>query len=115
MKQEFLTYLLGEGSGGQFLAAIVYGFVGAFLSLLLGTTKRDPLSDRSPEAFSWAFLWSDNSKRVYRSVLFILLTIRFSRELLGSEITMYLALLIGLGVDQLAERWKNKVRQNEAA
>lgn len=100
-KKEFLNYLLGEGSIAQLAAAIIFAVVGAFLCILLSTTKRDPLSNGSPVAFSWKYLWSDNQKKIYATIILIPLSLRFSRELFGSELTMYFALGIGVICDQL--------------
>ena len=105
---EFLTELLGEGSKGKFAAAVVMALIGALLSLLLHTTTRNPLSANTPTKFSWSFLWSDNTRRVAATIVLILICIRFSREFIGAEITMWLALLIGFGNDKLAQMLKAK-------
>ncbi len=108
MNQELLELLIGPGSTARLVGALIYAFLGAFLMLLLSTTKRDVNSNRTPEQFSWRFLFSDNTKRIISTIILIFLFIRFSRELLGADITMYVAVLIGLGSDKLAEFIKNK-------
>lgn len=106
--QELLTHLIGPGSIALLIGALIYAYIGAFIMLLLTTTKRDPLSDRTPFCFSWRFLWSDNTKRLIATIILIFIAIRFSRELIGADITMWAAVLIGLGCDKLAEIIKSK-------
>lgn len=107
MKQSFLENLLGPGDPGMFLAAVVYAVVGIIISLLHDSAKRDQTKYNTPDNFSWGYLLLDNVKRITLSVLLVLVTLRFSREILGADMTMYLALLIGIGFDKLAERWKS--------
>lgn len=107
MKQSFLENLLGPGDPGMFMAAVVYALVGIVISLLHDSARRDQNNLSTPDNFSWGFLILDNLKRILLSLLLVLVTLRFSREILGADLTMYLALLIGIGFDKLAEKWKS--------
>lgn len=107
MKQTFLEQLMGPGDPGTFLAAIVFALVGVIISLLYSSSKRDTAKD-SATNFSWSYLLLDNIRRVVLSILLILVTLRFSREILGADLTMYLALLVGIGFDRLGAILRDK-------
>lgn len=102
MKQEILNELLGSVAFVPFLIALFYAFVGAAVSLLIASNARDVHSEGSPTQFSYRYLIRDNWKKIVLSVLLIFISIRFSQELLGQQVTMYLAFVIGLSVDRLA-------------
>jgi hypothetical protein len=106
-KQEFWLHLMGPGSIAQFFAAIIFALVGAAFTLLAGTVNRDPASPRSPVKFSIGFLLSDNSRRIAASIIAVLLALRFSREIFGSELTMYFAVGIGMTCDIIVIVFKN--------
>lgn len=108
MKQSFLENLLGPGDPGMFLAAMVYALVGVIISLLYDSAKRDQNKLSTPNDFSWGYMLIDNLKRIALSVLLVVVSLRFSREILGADLTMYLALLIGIGFDRLGLLLKNK-------
>lgn len=108
MKKTFLENLFGPGDPGMFLAALVYAMVGVTISLLYDSSKRDQNKVSTPNDFSWGYLLIDNIKRIVLSVLLVVVSLRFSRELLGADLTMYLALLIGIGFDRLGLLLKNK-------
>lgn len=57
--EEFMSYILGGMTVAKFAAAFTFALVGVFLSLLIGTTKRDVNSVRTPFHFSWSFFWND--------------------------------------------------------
>jgi len=107
-RQEFWGALNPE----VLLAAFAMALIGIFISLLISTTKRDPLSPRTPREFSWNFFWNDNVKRILKSialtVLVLFVTIRFSQELMGQKLTMFYAFSLGLGLDKVIERLKRK-------
>ena len=108
---EFMEYVLGGMTLGKFGAAFFFSLLGVFLSLLLSTTKRDPLSERTPTKFNWKFLWSDNAIRLYKStittLIVIFLSIRFAKEHVGEEASMIYSLSIGLGIDKAIEKLKS--------
>ncbi|MBC9913194.1 hypothetical protein [Chitinophaga varians] len=102
MKQELIQQLLGGIELIPFTVAVFYAFVGAILNLLLHANKRDVNAPGSPANFSWKFLIRDNCSRILTGALLILICVRFSQELLGQQLTMYLAFVIGFSIDRLA-------------
>lgn len=91
---------------GVLFAGFLFAIIGVALNALLKTTKRDPLSERTPTEFSWNFFWNDNVKRLLKSaattIIVIFLSIRFFKELTGagSEVLMLYSFGIGFGIDK---------------
>lgn len=108
MKKEILDHILGPGDPSYFIAAVFYAAVGIVVSLLFSSTKRDQSKPETPNTFSWYYLLWDNAKRIVLSVLLVLITLRFSREFIGADLTMFTALLVGLGWDRLSSYIKDK-------
>lgn len=106
--KEFLQLVLGTQDWPMYFAEWFFALIGVLLSLLLATTKRNPNSPTSPVHFSWTYMIADNAKRVLTSLILIFLFLRFSNELLGINISLFLALGIGLGLDKLAGYLKSK-------
>jgi hypothetical protein len=108
MKQAILNQLLGPGEPSFFIAGFIFAMVGVLISLLISSSKRDISNPNTPNNFSWSYLIIDNGKRILLALLLILITLRFSNELIGANLTMWGALLIGLGWDRLAAYLKDK-------
>lgn len=110
--QEIISYLIGDLGVAKFVAAFIFAIIGVILSLLWSTTQRDPASYKSPVHFSWNFFWSDNTKRILRSIFSTILTvfvsIRFVKDLLGIEFSMATCFLIGLFLDRIVVLIKKK-------
>ena len=102
MKQEILNELLGGIAIIPFVVDVFYDFIGAALNLLMHSNERDVDSSRTPKDYSYLFLLKDNWKRLVVGVILILIVIRFSQEMIGQQLTMYLAFIIGFSVDRLA-------------
>jgi hypothetical protein len=98
--------------GSEDLKLILVGFfylnVGILLASLVGTTTREPNSERTPFRFSWRFFVSDNWLRWAKSVIFGTVALRFSQEILGSAPTSYIALMVGFSIDGVVMLLKNK-------
>lgn len=101
MKKDILIHILGPGDPAFFIAAIIFACFGIILSLLIDAAKRDYSNPSTPDQFSWKFMLKDNLIRLIRNALIVFVSIRFSREIIGAEITMYLSFLIGLGLDKV--------------
>jgi len=84
-----------------FCAALFYALIGMVVMLLITSNKRDVNSDRTPVHYSYLFLIKDNAIRILTTVLFIMVFIRFSQELLGKTITSWLGFALGLISDRL--------------
>ena len=100
--KEFESIILGNASIAEFSAAMFFALLTAFALLMFRTTKRDVSSTRTPEHFSWSFLWSDNFRRNIGTIIFVFLTIRISQYWVKPEWAVYGAIIIGLISDQLA-------------
>lgn len=100
MKQ-FWQHVIGPTEPGLFAACIFFAAVGVFLVLLLGTTLRKKDSPDSPITFSWSYLWSDNARRIYASVIAVLVTLRFMPELFSMELKPWTALCVGMAWDTI--------------
>lgn len=98
----------GTSNLQYFFAAYFFALVGVGISLLLQTNNRDVSSKNTPVAFSYRFLIADNWKRIVLSVLLIYVTLRFTQEITGQELTMFWALVIGLGLDKIAQLLKDR-------
>jgi len=104
----FLNYLLGPTSPALFAACVFFAAIGIFFVLLLGTQLRKPDSPYSPVKFSWSYLWSDNARRIYASVIAVLISLRFYPEIFGKDITPLLAFGVGTAWDGIALFIKQK-------
>lgn len=94
--------LIFSTSDWRFLiAGFFYLNVGIFLASVINTTRREPNSERTPFRFSWKFFGQDNWKRWLKSIVFGLLAMRFSQEILNQNLTVYLALTIGVSIDAI--------------
>lgn len=107
MKQ-FLQYVLGTSDIPMYAALWFFACLGILLSLLIGAVKRKPDSPHTPFSFSWKFLWSDNFRRILATATLVFITFRFTEQLIGTQISLWAAFLIGLGHDQLAAIAKKK-------
>lgn len=101
-------HLLGGIDPGFFGACVFYAGMGILLVLLLGTTLRQTTSEKSPQEFSWKYLWNDNTRRILASALATLVTLRFMTELTGWELTMWKSFVVGTGWDGIALFVKQK-------
>ena len=102
-----LESLLGTTDVSSFAAAYLFGLIGAFLSLRFQAVKRDKKSEATPEHFSTWFLLSDNALRILTSMLLVFIGIRFAKELLGMDGTVYSSLVIGFGIDKISQALKD--------
>lgn len=109
--EKAISLIIGEGDRTLFFVALLYAYVSAFLSVLMETTKREVTSLNTPYKFSYKFLFSDNSKRLVRSVILIFFAVRFSNEFFGQQLTVWLAVGIGFGFDKLSELIKTILRK----
>ena len=110
--QSFIEQIFGTTDLLQVFVGWLFGMVGVLVSLLLHTTQRDPASQRTPESFSWKFLFKDNYRRLTTSVLLVFLCLRFSSYLglPNREDVALMGFITGLGLDKIVEvfRAKNK-------
>jgi hypothetical protein len=101
-----ISLLLGDGGIEQFIVAMFYAYVGALLLVLISSNKKN--SRKEPFKFTWKNLWCDHTKRIIANLIAIFIAIRFSRDILGADITMYMAFAIGLGIDGIIQLIQRK-------
>ena len=107
----FWTEILGKDNDPNILAAaFVFALIGIFITLLLGTTTRQVLSENSPMHFSWSYLLSDNFKRIVATLLMVVISLRFVHDLFGFELSSWHGFVIGSGWDGLAFIIKQKTK-----
>jgi len=94
-------YILGDVEPTLFIAACFFAAIGIFIVLLMGTRLRDPNSIASPEGFSWRYLFNDNAKRIYASVLCVLVALRFLPETFGIQLSPWMGFVVGTCFDGL--------------
>lgn len=97
----FWKNVLGPTDPALFAACVFFAVIGIVFVLLLGTRLRDKGSPYSPEAFSWSYLISDNMRRIYASVIAVLITLRFMTELTGWELSVWKAFIVGTAWDSI--------------
>jgi len=111
--KEFQQLILGNVSAAYYLAAFVFAFLGILASLLVHSKKRDIDSPRTPDKFSWLFLFFDNIKRIIAGLIVMFILFRFFNEISGKQLNMWWAVLIGVllasyGVDKVFQIIKGK-------
>lgn len=100
--EKFIELLLGTNDLSTYAAAFVFALVGAIISLRFKANKRNKHSYNTPYSFSWKFLIQDNLLQLITGVLMTFLCFRFTNEILGKDLTMYLAVVIGFGFNEIA-------------
>lgn len=85
-----------------FLSYMFWAIIGMFLSLLLnvhGQTTRN----KTLIASLWKFLFRNNYRRIFIALILILVTIRFSTQLVGLQQNAFSSFVIGLCSDHLGK------------
>jgi hypothetical protein len=111
--ETFLKTLLGEMQLPVFLAYFTIAFLSALLALIIRANKKKDTTVNTPIEFSFKFFFHDNIQKLFVNILTIAFAIRFSNEIMGSEITGWISFLIGLGLNQLIlwiENYQSKAR-----
>lgn len=96
------------------IAAFMMALLGITFRLLISSSKRNPLSPRTPYEFKWSFLIGDNAVRIYKSIaltiIAIFLSLRFADYFIGKSLgpkwTMLYALFLGSCSDFVITRWR---------
>ena len=108
--QDTMSIFLEGLSPAQLIAGFIMAYIGIAISLLIEALTRDPLNTRTPITFSWNFLWCDNARRLYQSAaltaLVVFVSLRFADRFIGEKFSMFYALTVGLGLDQVILKWK---------
>lgn len=108
----FTDYMIGDLQPGFFCAALVMAYLGALIRIIVQVMRRDPMSPSSPIPFDMSHLLSRNNRRILTNImgniLLIAVTVRFSGDIFGHDLTMFIALVIGWSFDKLAQQLNNK-------
>lgn len=105
---EFKGYMLGAITPAAWFAALIFAATGVAISLLIESSNRDKSKITTPDAYSLKYLLGDNVGRITLNVLLIIVFLRFTPDLIGTNLTMILALFIGAGFDRLGMLLKSK-------
>jgi hypothetical protein len=108
IKQDFFDQILGGMSVGTLLAAFFFALIGITMMTAMNVMKGIKKNQSSPEHFSFKFFIEDTLPRLISSVLVtlivIFLSVRFSVDLIGAQLTMIYSLGIGLSIDKATQK-----------
>lgn len=101
--ENFINNLLGPLSIADYAAGMIFAVLGAIISLRLQANTRDKLSEETPFKFSWGFLLQDNLQRLVTGFVITFVVFRFAPEILQTDFSMFIALMVGFAFDKLLE------------
>lgn len=107
--------LWGDVPPVSYLIGLLFAFIGIFINTYVLTAKSVKKNESTPAKFSWSYWWANNKDRILRwiGLLFVIaVSMRFSNEILNVKFTVFIAFLLGLGLDRLVEivrNLKNKI------
>lgn len=102
MLRQTIYYIIGTEDIPIALAGFFWALVGVTVSLLLKAVKRDVNDTRTPGQFSWKFFVCDNRIRIVAGIILVFVFMRFAKEMIGIENTIYAAFIVGALSDRLA-------------
>lgn len=73
---EALQIIMGDKTGGYYIAGFFFSFLAVLLSLYRYSRTRDKNSPTTPYKFSWSFLIWDNIKRIFVSLILMFILFR---------------------------------------
>ena len=100
--EDFINSVLGGYSVGMWFAYLFFAVIGAAAFSWMEVSSRNKNSVKTPVRFHWKFFIFDNIRRYIATVILIYVQFRFFKELTGSELSEYVAFLIGFGGDAIA-------------
>lgn len=106
-KTDFWNIILGNGSGGAFLAYLVIAFFAAGASLFFEASNRDIASTKTPVKWSTKFLLAANLYRLIANILAIPLLIRVSYDQIDMKWMVLLSIGYGIMIDRAFMFLKN--------
>lgn len=108
MKLAILSHYILEMDPLLFLSFLFWASIGVLLCLLLNANQRVSI-DNMQTCFNWKCLLFNNRKRIFISFILILVTIRFSKQLIGLDQNAFSAFAIGLCSDHLGKVLQLKI------
>ena len=113
MLQELFTLLTGLNPNDTNISIIIAGAIFALLGLgvryLYKVNKGIKESPKSPNTFSFKYFITKNWADLLLTIILIFIALRFTQEVLGVELTMWVSFGIGLGIDKIKDLLKEKV------
>lgn len=101
--ENFISNILGPLSLADYAAGMIFAMLGAIISLRLQANTRDRLSENTPFKFSWRFLFLDNLQRLIFGFITTFIAFRFAPEILKTDLSMFVAFLVGFAFDKVLE------------
>lgn len=99
--EKFQTVVMGSMDPQVFGGYMFIALFAATLLLLIRANNKKHQSLDTPDDFKLWFFIKDNLLKFIINIMVIALAIRFSNEMVGSEITGWLSVVIGAGVNTL--------------
>ncbi len=97
----FYNAFFGPVELGFFLAALLFAFMGAYVSLQWQVNKRDLASDNTPVKFSYKFLFAHQLGRIIANIFLLFFWVRFTVEYIPVPWSLFLCVGGGFGSDRL--------------
>jgi hypothetical protein len=110
MKTEIINNLLGTMSISFLISFYIFALFGVIFSMLVHFKKK---AKSTPPSFSFKYWIQDNLARLFTSIMTIFLVARFAPELsIPFEVNMFLAVLVGVGLDRIIIAIRNRTAIN---
>lgn len=93
------------------IAGAFFALIGLALNYLIKVKKGIKQSQNSPNKFSLKYFVENNYQDILLTSLLIFVALRFTQELLGVELTMWVAVLIGFGIDFIQDIITDKLNK----
>lgn len=97
---DLIKALFGTDNLILIVTGYTWGLIGTILSLIWSVSKRNKNSPRSSHNFDWNFYKKDNRTRIIINLLSLAILLRFCNEFLGTSLTAYSSIIIGLSIDR---------------
>lgn len=100
--EDFIRSVLGGYSAGMWMAYLFFALLGVIAYSWMEVRGRNRNSSATPKYFSWRFFAFDNLKRYIAVIILIYVQFRFFANITGTELSEYVAFLVGFGSDGIA-------------
>ena len=109
MTSEFIKVIFGDYTVIQLFGFVWFLIIGYIIYALNETTLRDVQSMRTPIAWSWSFWYKDNWRRYIVTILSTYILFRFYVQFVGTPLTDFQALMLGLVGDGIGATAKKRI------
>lgn len=101
---DVLLKILGDIDPALYVASLLLAYVSFMFWILRQVMTRNPHKKGTPTEYSGKVFWYENWPRILSDLLVIPILLLVSKQLVGMELTTYVAILIGLGADGLSTK-----------